>query len=151
MFKRLSFPLALMAYGVVLAMAAALAVGPSLTWAEDDDDEGEEGTVHHLMEKTHEGRRSPWRKVVRAVRADRIDWATVDSALPRFEKMSAALTKAKNSDVRDSADGYVDAVKELTAKTKARDAAGARSAVKSLSESCADCHYKGGPGGKFDD
>ena len=151
MLKKLSFPFALIACCLVFGAVQSLAIRPSQVWADDDDDDDHDDAVHDLMEKTHEGKKSPWKTVARAVSADPIQWAVVDSALPRFEKMSLALAKAKDADVRDSADGYIDSVKELAAKAKIRDAAGTREALKSMSQSCADCHYKGGPGGRLDD
>ncbi|MCA9269858.1 MAG: hypothetical protein KDA41_15365 [Planctomycetales bacterium] len=150
MLKKLSFPLLLVSCCCVFGAVQSIAVRPSQVWADDDDDDDDDA-VHELMEKTHEGKKSPWRKVNRAVNADPLNWADVDDAMPRFEKMIAALAKAKDADVRDSADGYTDAVKDLLASSKKRDAPGARKALKALSQSCGDCHYKGGPGGKLDD
>jgi cytochrome c556 len=65
--------------------------------------------------------------------------------------MSKALTKAKNKEVREASDGYVDAVKQLGEQLKKRDTMGARKAIMLLGESCSDCHYKGGPGGRLED
>lgn len=47
--------------------------------------------------------------------------------------MSEALVTAKDKDVRDAADGYVTAVRELALQANKRDAARARAAVKALS------------------
>lgn len=149
MFPKRSFPLAMAAYCLALAAVQTL-VTPPLTWG-DVADRGEDDEVHDLMETVHEGKNSPWRKVNRAVKADSIDWKEIESAIPRFEKMSAALAKAKDAAVRDAAGGYIDSVKDLAAQSKKRDVPGARKALKSLSQSCADCHYKGGPGGKLED
>ncbi len=112
----------------------------------DDEDE----KVHELMERTHEGKKSPWKKATQASQANPIDWATIDQAMPRLAAMSEALVTAKDKDVRDAADGYVAAVKELALQANKRDAVRARAALTALSDSCADCHYKGGPGGKLD-
>lgn len=112
----------------------------------DDEDE----KVHDLMEKTHEGKKSPWKKAVQASQANPLDWGTITQALPRLAAMSEALVNAKDKDVRDAADGYVMAVKDLAVQANKRDAVRARGALTALSNSCADCHYKGGPGGKLD-
>jgi hypothetical protein len=134
---------------LVTASAVGVALSPALAWAEKDEDEDD--TVHELMEKTHEGKKSPWRKAERAASKDPVDWAEFNKALPRLTAMSKALSAAKNKEVRESADGYVDAVKELEARAKKMDAAGTRAALTALSKSCTDCHHKGGPGGKLDD
>jgi hypothetical protein len=110
----------------------------------------EDEKVHELMEKTHEGKKSPWKKAVHASQANPIDWATINQALPRLADMSKALATTKNKDVRDAADGYVTAVKELAIQANKGDAVRTRAALTALSDSCADCHYKGGPGGKLD-
>ena len=146
-------------------MRRALVIGLSLTfclflgflacslWSQslayggkDDEDE----KVHELMEKTHEGKRSPWKKAIQAAQGNPIDWGTINQALPRLSAMSNALANAKDRDVRDAADGYVTAVKDLAVQANKLDAVRARAALTALSNSCADCHYKGGPGGKLD-
>jgi hypothetical protein len=132
---------------IVLGCVFSIGLRPSLAWADNE----EEDEVEELMEKTHEGKNSPWKKSQRAVSKDPIDWATLNTALPRLNAMSKSLATTKNKEVRESADGYVDAVTELIAKTKKEDAAGVRAAIMSLSKSCTDCHYKGGPGGKLED
>ncbi len=116
----------------------------------DKDEEDEDDKVHDLMEKTHEGRKSPWKRAVQAAHGNPIDWATINQALPRLATMSDALVTAKDKEVRDAADGYVSAVKELAVQANKRDAVRARAALAALSNSCADCHFKGGPGGKLD-
>jgi hypothetical protein len=133
----------------VTALAVGIALSPAVAWGEKDEDEDD--AVHELMEKTHEGKKSPWKTVERAASKDPVDWAEFNKALPRLTAMSKALTTARNKEVRDSADGYVDAVKELEASAKKKDAAGTRAALTALAKSCTDCHYKGGPGGKLGD
>ena len=64
--------------------------------------------------------------------------------------MSKALVNAKNKEVRDTADSYVVAVKDIANGLAKQDAAGTRAAITALSNSCTDCHYKEGPGGKLD-
>ena len=138
-----------LAFGLVaLACAVVAFVSTSHPLTADEDDEDE---VAELMEKTHEGKNSPWKRVKRASSQDPMDWEAIRLALPRLEAMSKALGTAKSQDVRDSADGYVDAVKKLTAQAKKKDAVGTRAALMALANSCADCHFKGGPGGKLDD
>lgn len=125
-------------------MAAAMA--PKTTLLKDKDK-----AVHELMEKVHEGKRSPWKQAQTAAAKNPPDWSSLSSALPPLEKMSAALKGSKDEDISESAGGYVNAVIALAAKTKAKDADGARKALESLSKSCADCHYKGGVGGELDE
>src|SRR6478736_4885409 len=117
---------------VVTASAVGIALSPALAWAEKDD---QDETVHELMEKTHEGKKSPWKKAERAASKDPIDWAEFNKALPRLTTMSKALATAKNKEVRESAGGYVDAVKELEVRAKKMDAAGTRAALTALSKS----------------
>lgn len=136
---------------VIPVFTVHVALLPALAWADKDDDDDDDDVVHDLMEKTHEGKKSPWRQVQRAADSNPIDWATINAALPRLGAMSNALVNAKDKEVRELADGYVDAVQELATQAKKQDAAGTRGALKSLSNSCADCHFKGGPGGKLDD
>lgn len=114
------------------------------------DKRDEDEKVHDLMERTHEGKKSPWKRALQAAERDPIDWATINQSLPRLAEMSSALATAKDKDVRDAADGYVAAVKALAVQTNKRDAVRVRAALQAISDSCADCHYKGGPGGKLD-
>lgn len=144
--RRFTFRLAL-CFIVTISVVTTNALRFARAW----EDEGEDDTVHELMEKTHEGKNSPWKKAERAAAKDPIDWEAIKQALPRLGTMSKALTTTKNKEVRESADGYVDAVKELTLRAKKSDAVGARAALKALSKSCTDCHYKGGPGGQQED
>lgn len=65
--------------------------------------------------------------------------------------MSRGLLESKNADIKGSADGYVDAVKEIVAAAKQRAAKPLRGGFESLSQSCGDCHFKGGVGGELDD
>lgn len=131
---------------LLVGLLAGSALMQRLALAGKDEDE----KVHDLMEKTHEGKKSPWKKAVQAAQGNPIDWATINQALPRLADMSKALETAKNKDVRDAADGYDNAVKELTLQANKRDAVRTRAALTALSNSCTDCHYKGGPGGKLD-
>ncbi|MCE9630522.1 MAG: hypothetical protein K8S94_07375 [Planctomycetia bacterium] len=78
-------------------------------------------------------------------------WKIVDATLPRFDEMSRALLESRDGDIKGSADGYVDAVKEIVAAAKQRDAKALRGAYQSLSDSCGDCHFKGGVGGELDE
>jgi cytochrome c556 len=130
---------------VISAAVLAFTLLPFPTSADEHD------AVAELMEKTHEGKNSPWKKAKRAAGMSPIDWESINMALPRLEAMSKALATAKSKDVRDSADGYVDAVKKLTTQAKKKDVAGIRAALMALANSCADCHFKGGPGGELED
>lgn len=125
-----------------------LALYPSPGLAKDDEDEDDK--VHDLMEKVHEGKNSPWKKAANASAKNPVDWATIKSSLPRLETMSKALLTAKNKEVRDTADSYVVAIKDIANGLGKQDVAATRAAFTALSNSCADCHYKGGPGGKLD-
>ena len=136
---------------VVVGAVVDFTMRPGMAWAEEDDDEDEDDAMHELMEETHEGKNSPWKKAERAASKNPLDWAALNTVLPALGAMSDALTATKNKEVRESADGYVDAVKELSAQAKKQDATATRAALKSLANSCADCHYKDGPGGEFDD
>jgi mono/diheme cytochrome c family protein len=132
--------------GLGPALVAAGLIGV-VGYADHDEDE----RVEELMEKTHEGRRSPYRQLRAQVEAPAPSWQIVEAALPRFSAMSQALLESKNPDIKGSADGYVDAVTEITAAAKQRDAKALREGFQSLSQSCGDCHFKGGVGGELDD
>lgn len=116
-----------------------------------DGDEHEDERVEELMEKTHEGRRSPYGQLKRIMAGEQADWAVVERAVAGFGPMCQALAESKVEDIRGSADGYLDAVKELREAVGRRDEAGARAAFEGLTESCGDCHYKGGVGGPLED
>lgn len=114
-------------------------------------DRGEDERVEELMEKTHEGRRSPYQQLKRQAEAEAPAWENIAPLLARFDRMARALRESKNDDIKGSADGYVDAVAELATATKRRDAPAFRLAVGALADSCGDCHFKGGVGGELDD
>lgn len=114
-------------------------------------DKKKDKAVEEMMEKVHEGKKSPWKQAEKAAAANPPDWNTLAGQLAKLEQMSALLKASKVSDISDSADSYADAVAALAAKTKAKDVEGARKALGSLSKSCADCHYKDGIGGELED
>lgn len=130
--------------GMLLATLGVVAV---VAYADHDEDE----RVEKLMEKTHEGKRSPYRQLRAQSEAAAPAWPVVAATLPRFEEMSRALLESPDADVKGSADGYVDAVREVAAAAGKRDAAALRVAFQSLTQSCGDCHFKGGVGGELDD
>ena len=130
----------------LFGFAVICALQPASSWAKEDEDD----KVHDLMEKVHEGKKSPWKKGEAAAKQNPVDWATIKMALPRLEAMSQALQNAKSKEVRETADSYVVAVKDISKSLAKQDAAGVREAFVALSNSCTDCHYKGGPGGKLD-
>jgi hypothetical protein len=107
--------------------------------------------VKEMMEKVHEGKRSPWKQAQSAAGKSPPDWNGLESQLLKLQQMSGLLKASKVSDISDSSESYADAVTALVAKTKAKDADGARKAIDGLSKSCADCHYKGGIGGELED
>jgi hypothetical protein len=107
--------------------------------------------VEEMMERIHEGRKSPLGRTKAELAADVPDWIELAKHAVTFSSMSEALKKSPVMEIRDSAEGYADAVEALSAAVKQRDPIKARSALKALASSCTDCHYKGGPGGKLDD
>ena len=134
------------ALGLGLALVAAGPIGV-VVCADHDEDE----RVEKLMEKTHEGKRSPYRQLQVQAEAPAPSWQVVEAALPRLIAMSHALLESKNQGISGSADGYADAVKEIAAAARQRDAKALRGGFQSLSQSCGDCHFKGGVGGDLDD
>jgi hypothetical protein len=130
--------------GVLLSAVGIFAVK---THADHEEDE----RVEKLMEKTHEGKRSPYGQLRQIVEGPGAPWPVIEQTVAGFDPMVRALLDSKNADIKDSADGYVDAVKELTAAVKRRDAKGVRKGFDSLKQSCGDCHFKGGVGGELDD
>jgi len=117
---------------------------------EDDEDEEDE-EIEEMMEKVHEGKRSPFRQIREAVRNDLPRWEVIEKQLPKLVKMGELLGKSENDEISDNSDGYVDAITQIGKATKIKDAEAVRKAFKSLNESCADCHFKGGVGGELDD
>jgi cytochrome c556 len=132
----------------LLSFALLQMLQPSNSWAKEDEDEDDK--VHDLMEKVHEGKKSPWKKGEAAAKQNPVDWATIKAALPRLQEMSKALQGAKSKEVRETADTYVGAVDNITKGIAKQDAAVVRQGFDTLANSCTDCHYKGGPGGKLD-
>jgi len=132
------------AVGLVLAGATIVTMVGSA-------DHGKDDLVENLMEKTHDGKKSPYRKVKAQIEAPTVDWKLVAAAVPRFEAMSRALLGSQDDDVRSSADGYVSAVAEVAAAFEKRDRNALGRGFQSLASSCGDCHFKGGVGGKLDD
>lgn len=132
-----------------LALVAGVALGGMLH--KDGEKHDEDERVEELMERIHEGRRSPYRKVGAEAARGNPAWDVVAAALPRFDEMSRALLESKDDAIQGSADGYVDAVKALRDAAGKRDAAGFRTAFDALTQSCGDCHFDGGVGGELDE
>jgi hypothetical protein len=128
-------------------MLAAVGIVAVVAFADEDDDE----RVEKLMEKTHEGKRSPYRQLRQIVEGAGATWPMIEQVVLGFDPMSRALLESKSAEIKDSADGYVDAVQEIAAAVKRRDANGVRTGFESLKQSCGDCHFKGGVGGELDD
>jgi hypothetical protein len=136
----------------VLFPAAAImlaALGFVAVVADEDHDEDEQ--VEKLMERTHEGRRSPYGQLRQIVEGPGAPWPVIEQVVQGLGPMCRALAESKNDDIKGSADGYVDAVKELAEAVRRRDAKGVRAGFESLNQSCGDCHFKGGVGGELDD
>jgi hypothetical protein len=127
-----------------LILLALIFVAASASQAKD------EGNVEDMMERTHKGRRSPYRQLEQQLEAKLPQWPVIDQQLPTFGRMGEALQKSRKEEVCDLADGYVDAVNELAKAARTRNLANFRKAFASLKNSCADCHDNGGPGGKLD-
>ena len=123
--------------GVVLAVRA-------------DDRDGDE-LVEKLMERTHEGRRSPYGQLREIVAGQAASWQAIEQTVQAFEPMCRALAASRNDEIKDSADGYLTAVKDLAAAAKRRDPAGIRAGFDALKQSCGDCHFKGGVGGELEE
>lgn len=134
--------------GVVVACLSLATMVVRVTARADDD---EDERVEELMEKVHEGKRSPYRQLRAQLAAGAPAWPLVDATLPGFQGMAQALTESRDPDIKGSADGYVEAVKEVTAAAGKRDLRSLKTAFESLTDSCGDCHFKGGVGGELDD
>ena len=131
-------------FPVVVAIAALMCVAVciSTAWAKE-----KYGRIHDQMEKVHEGRKSPLRQTQSELAKEAPAWDVVDKQLPGLKSMSEALSKSRHEDIKDLAGGYADAVSALAAASEKRDLGNARTALKQLTNSCADCHSKEGPGG----
>ena len=113
-------------------------------------DEKEEDDIEDRMEKVHKGRRSPYQQLRQSLALDRPDWNVIVRQAPQMEAMARMLRQSKNDTIRDSSDGYSEAAKDIIRYAEARDLLKARKAFASLSNSCGDCHFKGGVGGRLD-
>lgn len=133
-----------------LALACAIFLTAAVLAARADD-EGEDERVHEWMERTHQGRRSPYGQLRRIVAGPAVPWPVIEQTVAGFDPMCRALLASPNADIKGSAEGYVDAVKEIVAATRRRDAAGLRTGLESLTQSCGDCHFDGGSGGELED
>jgi hypothetical protein len=138
-----AIPAAMAVLGTVLAVGLVVRA--------DGDRGREDHSVEELMERTHEGRRSPYRRLGRIVDGETVAWPEVERLVQEFDPMCRALLASKNDDIKGSADGYVEAVKEIWAAAKRRDAAGVKSGYTALKDSCGDCHFDGGVGGELED
>lgn len=118
--------------------------------ARADDHKGGHGLVHTLMERTHEGRRSPYGQLRQIVEGPGAPWPTIEQTVMGFDPMCRALLESKIDEIKDSADGYVEAVQEIATAVKKRDAKGMRAGFDSLKQSCGDCHFEGGVGGQLE-
>jgi hypothetical protein len=137
---------ALMLGPAVACLAIAATVVRVTALADDEDDKVEE-----LMERVHDGKRSPYRQLRNQSGGGAPAWPAIDATLPAFQAMARALAESRDADIKESADGYVEAVAELVAATRRRDQRSLGEAFQSLGESCGDCHFDGGVGGELDD
>jgi hypothetical protein len=136
----------------ILAAGMTLsALGVVVLVAQADEHKGDDRVVHKLMERTHEGKRSPYGQLRQIVEGPGAPWPVIEQTVAGFDPMVRALLESKNDDIKDSADGYIESVKEIAAAVKKRDAKGVRKGFDSLKQSCGDCHFKGGVGGELDD
>jgi hypothetical protein len=143
--SRARFALTLGTAVTCLAIAAMVVRVSAL--ADDDEDD----KVEELMERVHDGKRSPYRQLRNQLGGAAPAWPAIDATLPAFQAMARALAESRDADVKESADGYVEAVGELVAAARRRDQRSLGAAFKSLGESCGDCHFEGGVGGELDD
>jgi len=132
--------------GVLFLIIGAFFPLDHLSAKDDDKDQ-----IEKLMEKLHEGKKSPYRQLLAAAEKPAADWETLGKTAPPFVPLAKLLKQSKNAEIRDSADGYADAVDGLAKAFTAKDWAKARKAIAALKNSCADCHFKGGVGGELED
>ena len=131
---------------IALTWPVICACSCAVLWA---DDEHEDERVEKLMERTHEGRRSPYGQLRRILAGEAASWPVVERAAAGFEPMRRALVESPVDEIKDSADGYIAAVDALRVAVKLRDEAAVRAAIQGLADSCGDCHFKGGVGGEL--
>lgn len=105
--------------------------------------------IEDLMDEVHNLKDSPWTRAQAAVAKKPPDWTTLSAAIGPFEEMSKALQASGFKDIIEGSGGYIKSVADLAAKTKAKDADGARKAMEAMKKSCADCHSKNGVGGEL--
>jgi len=132
-------------------LVACLIAGACVLPVTRADDEREDERVEELMERTHEGRRSPYGQLRRILAGEPAAWPAVEQAVAAFEPMRRALVESPVDDIKDSADGYVTAVGDLGGAVMRRDEGAVRKAIQGLADSCGDCHFEGGVGGELED
>jgi len=103
--------------------------------------------VEELMGEVHGGPSSPFERLNAQATAAAPEWANLELLLPPLREMCRALLAAKDATIRQSSDGYVDAVGRLGRAITDRDIPAFRGASQDLRTSCGDCHAPGGVGG----
>ena len=126
-------------------LAALCAFDPPMRCDDEEDD------IEDQMEKVHKGRRSPYQLLRQSLALDKPDWNVVLRQVPQMEVMARMLHQTKNDAIRDSSEGYAAAVQDIVRHAQAHDLHKTRKALVSLGNSCGDCHFKGGVGGRLDD
>lgn len=151
MIARSMFSKASLVAAVTLSIVAGIYAGRSAAFGQVRTAETKDRRVHELMDRVHHGRRSPWKQLESLADQDKPTWDQIAKLMPRFNDMSKALADSPQKAVADASTKYVAAVKDLAAASDKQDAAALKDAVKSLKNSCADCHSQGGPGGRLKD
>lgn len=108
---------------------------------------GHDWAVEELMDTVHVGPASPFARLTAQATAQPPEWAKLETILLPLDEMCQALRSAKAAAIRDSADGYCEAVGNLRTAIEAQDLAAFRSAAQAFGRSCVDCHASGGVGG----
>lgn len=108
---------------------------------------GHDWAVEELMETVHVGPASPFARLTAQATAQPPEWEKLETILLPLDEMCQALRTAKAAAIRESADGYCEAVGNLRTAIEARDLAAFQGAARAFGRSCVDCHAAGGVGG----
>jgi hypothetical protein len=110
---------------------------------------GHDWAVEELMETIHVGPASPFARLTAQATARPPEWTKLETILLPLDEMCHALRSAKSAAIRESADGYCDAVGRLRTAIEAQDVTALQGAAQAFGRSCVDCHGPGGVGGEL--
>ena len=124
----------------VVAVVLAAALGTSRAGAGD-----EASSIKDIMGKLHKGAKAPLNQLKAQLKADSLDWATIQGETKDFVILGAALSKfdppkGEAKAYKALAANYYTNAKALDDAAVKHDAAAVKTAFSKLSGSCKECH-----------